>query len=84
MGTSSTIEELERYYTKQVEELRAELKEYLSSHSIAKDTPIEKIEQFVQDGGIDSKLVKFVALYEATPAGLAKFVSSSSSKIINN
>ncbi|CAB9521668.1 protein kinase pkn1 [Seminavis robusta] len=66
-----TMEDLEKQYSTQLEELRAELKEQI----LPETTDAAALDQFVSSTALDDKLVQYVMLYEATPKGLAEFAS---------
>ena len=72
-------EELVAQYTAILNQLRAELTAKVAKLDLEKaktlGSPEEKqLKKFLTSDALDSKLVKYVVLHEATPKGLAEFV----------
>ena len=61
--------QLEAEYTRQLEQLRAELVEIIPQQGSEKDT----INRFLASGSYDESLAKYVVLYDAKPTELAAF-----------
>lgn len=65
---SASGQQLEKQYAKQLESLRAELKNQLPQSGNSRS-----LDQFLASDVLDAKLAKFVVLHEATASGLAEF-----------
>ena len=75
LPASASVEAAKVRYSRMLDQLRVEL-----TAAIPKTKDEAQMAKFVASDALDTKLVKFVILHEATPAGLAEFAGQGSAQ----